>query len=390
MAQGFVHLHNHTEYSLLDGACRIGELTARCSELGMPAVAITDHGVLYGAIDFYRAAKKSNIKAIIGCEVYIAPRSRFDKQPKVDDDLAHFILLAKNAEGYQNLVKIVSLAFIEGFYYKPRVDRDLLETYREGLIALSGCVAGEIPQLLIAGNYDAAVNTAKYYDELFGRGNFYLELQDHGMPEEKKVCQLLCRISDETGIPVVATNDAHYLNKGDAAVHDVLLCIQTGTVVSNEQRMRFPGNEFYIKNEEEMSRLFHYRPDAIANSLVIADQCKVEFDFSKFYLPYFNLPAGTTEEDYLSRLVWEKLPLKYPDADESIKKRLDYELKTIIEMGFAAYFLIVWDLVRWAKENHVPVGPGRGSAAGSLVSYLLGITAIDPLKYNLIFERFLN
>jgi DNA polymerase-3 subunit alpha len=390
MAQGFVHLHNHTEYSLLDGACRIGELTARCAELGMPAVAITDHGVLYGAIDFYRAAKKNNIKAIIGCEVYIAPRSRFDKQPKVDDDLAHFILLAKNAKGYQNLVKIVSLAFMEGFYYKPRVDRDLLETYREGLIALSGCVAGEIPQLLIAGNYDAAVDTAKYYDELFGRGSFYLELQDHGMPEEKKVCQLLCRISDETGIPVVATNDAHYLNRSDAAVHDVLLCIQTGTAVSNEQRMRFPGNEFYIKNEEEMSGLFHYRPDAIANSLVIADQCNVEFDFSKFYLPYFNLPAGITEEDYLSRLVWEKFPLKYPDADESVKKRLEYELKTIIEMGFAAYFLIVWDLVRWAKENRVPVGPGRGSAAGSLVSYLLGITAIDPLKYNLIFERFLN
>ncbi|MDD3894016.1 MAG: DNA polymerase III subunit alpha [Syntrophomonadaceae bacterium] len=390
MAQCFVHLHNHSEYSLLDGACRIEGMAAHCAEQGMPAVAVTDHGVLYGVIDFFRCAKKRGIKPIIGCEVYIAPRSRFDKQPKIDDNLAHFILLAKDEQGYQNLVKIVSYAFLEGFYYKPRVDRELLEKYHDGLIAMSSCLAGEIPQLLLAGNYTAAVETARYYDNLFGRGNFYLELQDHGIPEEKSVCLQLCKISDETGIPVVAANDAHYINQSDAAVHDVLLCIQTGTVVSNEQRMRFPGNQFYLKSAAEMSELFNWRPDAITNSLVIAEQCNVDFDFSKFYLPYFNLPAGDTEEAYLRRLAEEKFVLKYPDPTPEVKARLDYELQIIINMGFAAYFLIVWDLVRWAKENKVPVGPGRGSAAGSLVSYLLGITAIDPLKYNLLFERFLN
>lgn len=390
MGQGFVHLHNHSEYSLLDGACRVDEMIAHCADQGMPAVAITDHGVLYGVIDFYRSAKKRGIKPVIGCEIYVAPRSRFDKQPKIDDNLAHFILLAKDEQGYQNLVKIVSLAFIDGFYYKPRVDKELLEKYHQGLIAMSSCLAGEIPQLLLAGNYSAAVEMARYYDELFGRGNFYLELQDHGIPEEKTVCKLLSKISDETGIPVVAANDAHYINQSDAAVHDVLLCIQTGTVVSDEQRMRFPGNEFYLKSTEEMSQLFAWRPDAITNSLRIAEQCNVEFDFSKFYLPYFNLPPGDTEEIYLRRLVEDKFAEKYPDPAPEVKVRVEYELQTIIDMGFAAYFLIVWDLVRWAKENKVPVGPGRGSAAGSLVSYLLGITTIDPLRYNLLFERFLN
>ena len=390
MKQGFVHLHNHSEYSLLDGACRIDELTAYAAEQGMPAIAITDHGVLYGIIDFYRSAKKQGIKPIIGCEVYIAPRSRFDKQPRIDDDLAHLILLAKNEQGYQNLIKIVSLAFTEGFYYKPRVDKELLEKYHEGLIVMSSCLAGEIPQQLLAGNYASAVETACYYDDLLGRGNFYLELQDHGLPEEKTVCHLLCQISDETGIPVVAANDAHYIRQSDAAVHDVLLCIQTGTVVSNEQRMRFTGNEFYLKSAEEMAGLFAWRPDAISNSLLIAEQCNVEFDFSKFYLPYFNLSPGDSEEACLRRLVNENLTAKYPDPTPEVKARVEFELKTIIDMGFAAYFLIVWDLVRWAKENKVPVGPGRGSAAGSLVSYLLGITAIDPLRYNLLFERFLN
>ncbi|NLF45533.1 MAG: DNA polymerase III subunit alpha [Syntrophomonadaceae bacterium] len=390
MKQGFVHLHNHSEYSLLDGACRIDELTAYAAEQGMPAIAITDHGVLYGIIDFYRSAKKQGIKPIIGCEVYIAPRSRFDKQPRIDDDLAHLILLAKNEQGYQNLIKIVSLAFTEGFYYKPRVDKELLEKYHQGLIVMSSCLAGEIPQQLLAGNYSSAVETARYYDDLLGRGNFYLELQDHGLPEDKTVCQLLCQISDETGIPVVAANDAHYIKQSDAAVHDVLLCIQTGTVVSDEQRMRFTGNEFYLKSAEEMARLFAWRPDAISNSLLIAEQCNVEFDFSKFYLPYFNLSPGDSEEACLRRLVNENLTAKYPDPTPEVKARVEYELKTIIDMGFAAYFLIVWDLVRWAKENKVPVGPGRGSAAGSLVSYLLGITAVDPLRYNLLFERFLN
>ncbi len=390
MKQGFVHLHNHSEYSLLDGACRIDELTAYAAEQGMPAIAITDHGVLYGIIDFYRSAKKQGIKPIIGCEVYIAPRSRFDKQPRIDDDLAHLILLAKNEQGYQNLIKIVSLAFTEGFYYKPRVDKELLEKYHQGLIVMSSCLAGEIPQQLLAGNYSSAVETARYYDDLLGRGNFYLELQDHGLPEDKTVCQLLCQISDETGIPVVAANDAHYIRQSDAAVHDVLLCIQTGTVVSNEQRMRFTGNEFYLKSAEEMAGLFAWRPDAISNSLLIAEQCNVEFDFSKFYLPYFNLSPGDSEEACLRRLVNENLTAKYPDPTPEVKARVEFELKTIIDMGFAAYFLIVWDLVRWAKENKVPVGPGRGSAAGSLVSYLLGITAVDPLRYNLLFERFLN
>ena len=390
MKQGFVHLHNHSEYSLLDGACRIDELTAYAAEQGMPAIAITDHGVLYGIIDFYRSAKKQGIKPIIGCEVYIAPRSRFDKQPRIDDDLAHLILLAKNEQGYQNLIKVVSLAFTEGFYYKPRVDKELLEKYHEGLIVMSSCLAGEIPQHLLAGNYASAVETARYYDDLLGRGNFYLELQDHGLPEDKTVCQLLCQISDETGIPVVAANDAHYIRQSDAAVHDVLLCIQTGTVVSNEQRMRFTGNEFYLKSAEEMAGLFAWRPDAISNSLLIAEQCNVEFDFSKFYLPYFNLSPGDSEEACLRRLVNENLTAKYPDPTPEVKARVEFELKTIIDMGFAAYFLIVWDLVRWAKENKVPVGPGRGSAAGSLVSYLLGITAVDPLRYNLLFERFLN
>lgn len=390
MNQGFVHLHNHSEYSLLDGACRIDELTTYAAEQGMPAIAITDHGVLYGIIDFYRSAKKKGVKPIIGCEVYMAPRSRFDKRPRVDDDLAHLILLAKDELGYQNLVKIVSLAFIDGFYYKPRVDKELLEKYHQGLIAMSSCLAGEIPQLLLAGKYSAAVEAAKYYDDVFGRGNFYLELQDHGIPEEKTVTQLLCQISDETGIPVVAANDAHYIKQNDASVHDVLLCIQTGTIVSNEQRMRFPGNEFYLKSAEEMAKLFDWRPDAITNSLLIAEQCNLEFDFSKFYLPCFNLPPGDTEEAYLRRLTENNLVIKYPDSTPEIKARLEYELRTIIDMGFAAYFLIVWDLVRWAKENRVPVGPGRGSAAGSLVSYLLGITTIDPLRYNLLFERFLN
>ncbi len=390
MSSGFVHLHNHSEYSLLDGACRIRDLVARAVELEMPAVAITDHGVLYGVIDFYREARKQGIKAIIGCELYVAPRSRLDKEARVDDNPYHLLLLCKNQKGYQNLVEMVSRAFLEGFYYKPRVDRELLQQYREGLIALSGCIAGEIPRLILAGKYREALETACYFDELFGRGNFYLEMHDHGLKEEKEVNQALGKISDETGIPLAASNDIHYIHKKDAAVHDVLLCIQTGAVVSDEKRMRFSGSEFYMKSEEEMRALFAERPVAVDNTVKIAQACNVDFTFGDFHLPYFDIPAGYDEKSYLSELVWEKFHEKYPEPSPEIIHRMNYELQTIINMGFAAYFLIVQDLVNWARKNGVPVGPGRGSAAGSLVSYVLDITAIDPLKYDLLFERFLN
>lgn len=390
MKKGFVHLHNHSEYSLLDGACRIKDLVSRAAELDMPAVAITDHGVLYGVIDFYREAKRRGIKPIIGCEVYVAPRSRWDKEAGIDDELYHLVLLAKNKQGYKNLVRLVSRAYLEGFYYKPRVDRELLERNSEGLIALSGCIAGEIPQLALRGKYQEALRVACFYNDLFGPGNFFLELQDHGMEEEKKICRVLLQISNETGIPLVATNDVHYIHREDAAVHDVLLCIQTGTVVSDERRMRFPGSEFYMKSEEEMRELFSEVPDAVDNTLRIARDCDVEFTFGEFHLPYFDIPEGNTAESFLEKLVWEKFSLKYPSPAEDIVKRLQYELKVINDMGFAPYFLIVQDLVNWAKENGIPVGPGRGSAAGSLVAYVLGITNIDPLKYGLLFERFLN
>lgn len=390
MKKGFVHLHNHSEYSLLDGACRIKEMVSRAVELDMPAVAITDHGVLYGAIDFYREAKKQNIKPLIGCEVYVAPRSRLDKEARIDDNYHHLVLLCKNNSGYKNLIQLVSRAYLEGFYYKPRVDRELLQKYSEGLIALSACIAGEIPQLLLAGKYPEAVETALFYKDIYGEENFFLELQDHGMAEEKEVCQALCRMSSETGIPLVATNDIHYLGKKDAAVHDVLLCIQTGTVISDEQRMRFPTSEFYMKSENEMRELFPYQPEAIENTLQIAEKCNVDFTFGEFHLPYFDIPEGYTDESFLDKMVHDKFLLKYPEPDKVIADRLEYELQVIKDMGFAAYFLIVQDLVNWAKHNGVPVGPGRGSAAGSLVAYVLEITSIDPLKYGLLFERFLN
>ncbi|MDD4563135.1 MAG: DNA polymerase III subunit alpha, partial [Syntrophomonadaceae bacterium] len=359
-------------------------------ELDMPAVAITDHGVLYGVIDFYREAKKQGIKPIIGCEVYLAPRSRLDKTKGLDDNLNHLVLLCKNWQGYENLVQMVSRAFLEGFYYKPRVDRELLQQYSAGLIALSGCVAGEIPRLLMAGNKSEALRTALYYQDIFGPGNFYLEVQDHGLEEEKQVIPGLYQISDETGIPLVASNDIHYLQKKDAAVHDVLLCIQTGTVVSDPQRMRFPGSEFYMKSASEMQALFPDRSELIENSLRIAEECNVDFSFGEFHLPYFDIPAGYSDESYLDMLVREAFARKYPNPSLQIVQRLEHEISVINSMGFAAYFLIVQDLVNWARQNGVPVGPGRGSAAGSLVSYVLGITTIDPLKYDLLFERFLN
>jgi DNA polymerase-3 subunit alpha len=390
MSNGFVHLHNHSEYSLLDGACRVKGLVSQAVELGMPAVAITDHGVLYGVIDFYREAKKQGIKPIIGCEVYVAPRSRLDREARVDDNQYHLILLCKNETGYKNLVKLVSRAFIEGFYYKPRVDHELLEDHHEGLIALSACVAGEIPQLILHGQLEAARETALWYQKIFGKDNFYLEIQDHGMGEEKIVCRELAKISEATGIPLVATNDLHYLRREDAAIHDVLLCIQTGKTVQDEDRMRFPGNEFYMKSEAEMRELFAAWPQALDNSLRIAEACNLDFHFGEFHLPFFDIPDGHDPETYLEELAWEKFARRYPRAEDKIVERFTYELQMIKQMGFAEYFLIVQDLVNWARKNQVPVGPGRGSAAGSLVSYVLGITNIDPLKYDLLFERFLN
>ncbi|MDD2619812.1 MAG: DNA polymerase III subunit alpha [Syntrophomonadaceae bacterium] len=390
MTGQFVHLHNHSEYSLLDGACRVKNLVARAVELEMPAVAITDHGVLYGVVDFYREAKKRGIKPIIGCEVYVAPRSRLDKEAHIDDNPYHLTLLCRNEQGYKNLIQMVSRAYLEGFYYKPRVDRELLQSYSNGLIALSGCIAGEIPRKILADNHHEAQATAHYLRDVFGCDSFYLEIQDHGIKEERLVCQQLINLSDKTGIPLVASNDLHYINRKDASVHDVLLCIQTNSVVNDEKRLRFYGSEFYMKSAAEMRELFSARPDAIENTLKIAGECNLEFTFGDFHLPIFDLPPGYTAETFLGELVHLKFAERYPDPSDTLINRLEYELRVINDMGFAAYFLIVQDLVNWAKSNWVPVGPGRGSAAGSLVSYLLGITTIDPLKYGLLFERFLN
>ncbi|HEX3010856.1 MAG TPA: DNA polymerase III subunit alpha [Syntrophomonadaceae bacterium] len=386
----FVHLHCHSEYSLLDGAGRIKDLVKRAAELGMPALAITDHGVLYGVIDFYREAQKAGIKPIIGCEVYVAARSRFDREAGRDGEQYHLILLCRNETGYKNLIEMVTRSYTEGFYYKPRVDHELLAQYSEGLIALSACVAGEIPRMILNDNLAGAREAARFYLDTFGAGSFYLEVQNHGMPEEKLVCETLYNLSEEMGIPLVATNDLHYIDKKDAAIQDVLLCIQTGKVINDEERMRFPSSEFYLKSPAEMAALFEDRPECIHNSMVIADQCNMEFSFGEFHLPYFPIPDGFTPESYLDQLVRERFALKFPNSSDDIVKRLEYELKIIKQMGFAAYFLIVQDLVNWAKSHQVPVGPGRGSAAGSLVSYVLNITAINPLEYDLLFERFLN
>ena len=388
MKNNFVHLHVHSEYSLLDGACRIKELAERAAELSMPALALTDHGVMYGAVDFYNAAKEAGIKPIIGCEVYVAPRSRFNKEMGIDNDISHLVLLAKNAEGYGNLIKIVSAGFIDGFYYKPRVDKELLSKYSGGLIALSACIAGEIPKLILNGNYDAAKKLALGYRDMFGEENFYLEIQDHGIAEQKKVNAALCKISDETGIPLAATNDAHYLRREDAENHDVLLCIQTGKTVDDTDRLKFQTDEFYLKSGEEMEKLFAYAPEAIKNTLKIAEMCNVEFEFGKIKLPRYPAPGDSLE--YLKELCEKGLAKRYPEASEEIKKRLSYEISVISDMGFVDYFLIVWDYVNFAKSNGIMVGPGRGSGAGSIVAYTLEITDIDPIKYGLIFERFLN
>lgn len=391
----FAHLHVHTEYSLLDGSNKIKEYVSRVKELGMTSAAITDHGVMYGVIDFYRAAKAAGIKPILGCEVYVAPGSRFDKTPGATEDrYYHLVLLAENQKGYENLTKIVSKAFVEGYYYKPRVDMELLNEYHEGIIALSACLAGEVQKYLSRGMYQEAVEVAKRYEDIFRKGNFFLELQDHGMQEQKMVNQQLLRLSQETGIELVATNDVHYTYAEDEKPHDILLCIQTGKKLDDENRMRYEGGQYYVKSEEEMRSLFPYAQEAIENTQKIADRCHVEIEFGVRKLPKYDVPEGYTSSEYLDKLCFEGLERNYGAAEETVKKelkdRLDYELSVIKEMGFVDYFLIVWDFIKYAKDHDIMVGPGRGSAAGSIVSYCLGITNIDPIKYQLLFERFLN
>lgn len=391
----FTHLHVHTEYSLLDGSSKIKEITARAKELGMDSLAITDHGVMYGCVDFYKACEKVGIKAIIGCEVYVAPGSRFEKENSVSDErYRHMVLLAENNKGYQNLIKIVSKGFTEGFYYKPRVDDEVLREYHEGIIACSACLAGEIPAYLMKGQYEEARKSALKYDEIFGHGNFFLELQDHGIPEQGMVNSQLLRLHEETGIDLVATNDVHYTFAEDVEAHDILLCIQTQKKVSDEDRMRYEGGQFFLKSEEEMAALFKYAPEAIENTHKIAERCNVTFEFGNYKLPHFDVPEGYTSETYLYMLCDDGLKKRYADKSseefEELKARMSYELDTIRNMGFVDYFLIVWDFIHYAKTHGIPVGPGRGSAAGSIVSYALGITEIDPMPYSLVFERFLN
>lgn len=387
----FVHLHVHTEYSLLDGAIRIPDLVSRVKELGMTSVAITDHGAMYGAADFYKECVKQGIKPIIGCEVYTAARTRHDKQSGVDSTQGHLVLLAKDNQGYKNLIKLVSLGFTEGFYYKPRIDMDILRQYSKGLIGMSACLAGDIPNAILNGNYEKAKKLAAEFLEIFGEGSFYLELQDNGLQEQRLVNQQLIKLSEECGIPLAATNDAHYLRKEDHEVHDVLLCIQTGKTVNQEDRMRFGTEEFYIKSPEEIAQRLGNIPGALENTVKIAEQCNVEIEFNKMHLPRFEVPEGTSPDKYLRKLCTAGLKKRYGEnPGEDKQERLEYELKTIENMGYVDYFLIVWDFIRYAKDNGIMVGPGRGSAAGSLVAYCLGITDIDPLKYGLIFERFLN
>ena len=387
----FTHLHVHTEYSLLDGSSKIKELTARAKELGMDSMAITDHGVMYGVIDFYRAAREVGIKPILGCEVYVAPGSRFDRESGAGEDrYYHLVLLAENNTGYKNLMKIVSKGFVDGFYYKPRVDLKLLTTYHEGIIALSACLAGEVQKYLARSMYEEAKRSALRYHEIFGKDHFYLELQDHGMPEQKMVNQGLLRLSQDTGLELVATNDIHYTYAEDAKAHDILLCIQTGKKVTDEDRMRYEGGQYYCKSEEEMRKLFPYAQEAIDNTHKIAERCNVEIEFGVTKLPKYQVPEGFDSWTYLNHLCREGFKTRYPDDDGTLSRRLDYELGVIRTMGYVDYFLIVWDFINYARSQNIMVGPGRGSAAGSIVSYTLGITNIDPVRYNLLFERFLN
>ena len=386
----FTHLHVHTEYSLLDGASRIADIVSRAKELGMDSLAITDHGVMFGVIDFYRECQKQGIHPVIGCEVYTAARTRFDKDAEKDKHMGHLVLLAETDQGYRNLMKIVSESFRHGFYYKPRVDKDLLRQYSEGLIALSACLAGNVQNNLLNGNYEGARREALEMAEIFGEGNFFLELQDQGLEEEARILPDMIRLHEETGLPLVATNDVHYVRREDAKAQDVLMCIQTGATIDEENRMRFQGDQYYLKSEEEMRLLFAGFPEALENTYEIAHRCNVEFTFGQLHLPDFTAPDGMTNREYLRHLCETGLRERYGQPDESLVQRLDYELTTIENMGYVEYFLIVWDFINYAKSRSIMVGPGRGSAAGSIVAYTLRITDVDPIKYGLIFERFLN
>ena len=387
----FVHLHTHTEYSLLDGSNKIKDYVSRVKELGMDSAAITDHGVMYGVVDFYEECRKQGIHPVLGCEVYVAPGSRLDREAVSGEDrYYHLILLAENNTGYQNLVKIVSKGFTEGFYYRPRVDKEVLRQYHEGLICTSACLAGELARLLVRGFYEEAKEAALEYQEIFGEGNYYLELQDHGLADQRKVNQMLLRLSAETGIPLVATNDCHYTRAEDAEAHDVLLCLQTGKKLSDENRLRYEGGQYYVKSPEEMEALFPYAQQALENTGKIAERCDVTIEFGQYKLPRFAVPDGKTSWEYLQELCWQGLSERYDPVTDEAKERMESELNIIHSMGFVDYFLIVWDYVRYARSQKIAVGPGRGSAAGSIVSYALGITQLDPIRYSLLFERFLN
>ena len=387
----FTHLHVHTEYSLLDGSNKIKEYVKRVKELGMDSAAITDHGVMYGVIDFYKAAKEAGIKPIIGCEVYVAPGSRFDREQGAGDDrYYHLILLAENNKGYANLMKIVSRSFTEGYYYKPRVDEELLREFHEGIIASSACLAGEVARNIVRDDLAAADKAALKYLDIFGEGNFFLELQDHGYEDQQKVNMALMSMSRRLRIPLIATNDIHYTYADDVEAHDILLCIQTGKKLSDENRMRYPGGQFFVKSEMEMRALFPYAQEALDNTHRIAERCNVEIEFGVTKLPHFEVPEGYDSWTYLNKLCEDGMKERYPDDDGTLRERLEYELNTIRQMGYVDYFLIVWDYINFSRENDIMVGPGRGSAAGSIVAYCLHITDIDPIKYNLLFERFLN
>lgn len=385
----FVHLHVHTEYSLLDGSGKIPDLIARVKELGMKSIAITDHGVMYGCVDFYRAAKDQGIKPIIGCEVYVASKSMHDKTNNKDNETHHLVLLVKNETGYQNLMKIVSQASIDGFYYKPRTDHDYLREHSEGIIASSACLGGEVQSNILSGNINKAKEIALLYKEIFKDG-FYLELQYHGVDEQQKVNEELVRMSKELDIPLICTNDVHYINREDSRAHDILLCVQTGKTVDEEKRMRYPSDEFYLKSPEEMYETFSYVPEALSNTVKIAEQCNFDYKFHESKLPKFPLPEGVEPYQYLRDTCYQGLKERYGEITKELTDRLEYELGVIKSMGYVDYFLIVWDFIRFANENEIATGAGRGSAAGSLVAYTLGITKIDPLRYGLIFERFLN
>ena len=390
MSKDFVHLHVHTEYSLLDGFSRVKNLVNRAKELNMSAVAITDHGCMFGAVDFYKVAKKEGIKPIIGCEVYTASRTLKDKDPNFDKSQGHLVLLAKNNEGYQNLIKLVSKAYVEGFYYKPRIDINELEKHSDGIIALSACLAGDVSQALMNRNYEKAKKIALKYKEIFGEENYYIEIQDHNLPEQKEVNRELIKLSKEIGVRLVATNDVHYVNKEDAKIHDILMCIQMGKTVNDPTRMRFGSEEFYLKSREEMEEKFSDVQEALDNTIKIAQMCNVEFDFNTIHLPKYDVPNGYTAKEYLRMLCFKGLKERYKNPSKDILDRLEYELSVIEKMGYVEYFLITWDFINFARENNIMVGPGRGSAAGSIVAYTLYITDIDPIKYSLLFERFLN